>query len=115
MVLEELLRRRLVILSGKGGVGKTTVGLALAFAAREKGKRVLLVEIDAPMEAAHALGHAPSGAHESEVSDGVFTVNLRPREVMDEYVQSVVPTRMLSRRVIESPVYARFFAAAPGL
>ena len=61
MVLDELLRRRLVFLSGKGGVGKSTVGLALALAARERGKRVLLVEIDAPLEAARVLGHGPAG------------------------------------------------------
>jgi anion-transporting ArsA/GET3 family ATPase len=115
MVLDELLRRRLVFLTGKGGVGKSTVGLALALAARERGKRVLVVEIDTPLEAARVLGRGPAGPRETEVMPGIFTVNLQPREVMDEYVRSVVPTEMLSRRVIESPIYARFFAAAPGL
>jgi anion-transporting ArsA/GET3 family ATPase len=115
MLMDELLRRRLVFLSGKGGVGKSTVGLALAVAARERGKRVLVVEIDAPLEAARVLGRGPAGPREAEVLPGIFTVNLEPRAVMDEYVKSVVPTAMLARRVIESPVYARFFAAAPGL
>src|SRR5918911_371809 len=48
MVLDALLERRLVILSGKGGVGKSVVGTALALAARARGKRTLLVEVDAP-------------------------------------------------------------------
>ena len=52
MLLDSLLARRLVVLTGKGGVGKSTVGAALALAARERGKRVLLVEVDAPLEAA---------------------------------------------------------------
>ena len=39
-ILDTLLSKRLVILSGKGGVGKSTVGVALALAARERGKRV---------------------------------------------------------------------------
>jgi anion-transporting ArsA/GET3 family ATPase len=115
MVLDDLLRRRLVFLSGKGGVGKSTVGLALALAARARGKRVLLVEIDTPLEAARVLGRGPSGPRETEVLPGLFTINLVPRAVMDEYIRHVVPTEMLSRRVIESPIYARFFAAAPGL
>jgi len=115
MVLDDLLRRRLVFLSGKGGVGKSTLGLALCLAARERGKRVLLVEIDTPLEAARVLGRGPSGPEETEVSPGLFTVNLDPRGVMDEYVRHAVPTAMLSRRVIESPLYHRFFAAAPGL
>jgi len=42
-VLDDLLSKRLVILSGKGGVGKSVVGAALALAAHERGKRVLLV------------------------------------------------------------------------
>ena len=115
MVLDEVLRRRLVILSGKGGVGKSTVGLALAVAARERGKRVLLVEMDTALEAARVLGRGPSGATETQVMPGVFTVNLDPRGVMDEYVRRMVPVDMLARRVLESPLYKRFFAAAPGL
>lgn len=115
MVLEELLSRRLVFLTGKGGVGKSTVGLALALAARERGKRVLLVEIDTPLEAARVLGRGPSGPSETEVLPGLSTLNLDPRGVMDEYVRRVVPTELLAGRVIDSPVYRRFFAAAPGL
>ena len=43
MVLDDLLKRRLVILSGKGGVGKSVVGTALALAARARGKRILFI------------------------------------------------------------------------
>jgi len=114
-VLDELLSRRLVILSGKGGTGKSVVGTALAVAASERGQRVLLVEIDAPLEASRYLGAAPVGTREAEVRPGLFAVNLDPTAVMDEYVRSVVRVEMLARRVLRSPVYRRFFAAAPGL
>jgi anion-transporting ArsA/GET3 family ATPase len=115
MALDSLLDRRLVILSGKGGVGKSVVGLALALAARGRGKRVLLVEVAAPMEAARYLGRPPSGPRETEVLPGLHTVNLDPAGVMDEYVRQTVKVDMLSRRVLQSPIYSRFFAAAPGL
>jgi anion-transporting ArsA/GET3 family ATPase len=115
MLLDELLSRRLVVLTGKGGVGKSTVGAALAVAARERGKRVLLVEVAAPVEAARLLGGPPSGGRETEALPGLFTVNLDPATVMDEYVRHVVRLEMLVRRVLGSPVYRRFFAAAPGL
>lgn len=115
MIVDTLLSKRLVILSGKGGVGKSTVGLALALAARERGKRVLLVEVDTPLEAARSLGAGPVGSRVTEVRPGLFTVNLDPTAVMEEYLRQAVKIEMIARRVLESPVYHRFFAAAPGL
>jgi anion-transporting ArsA/GET3 family ATPase len=115
MLLDELLSRRLVVLTGKGGVGKSTVGAALAIAARERGKRVLLVEVAAPVEAARLLGGPPSQGRETEALPGLYTVNLEPAAVMDEYVRHVVKLEMLVRRILGSPIYHRFFAAAPGL
>ena len=115
MVLDDLLSKRLVILSGKGGVGKSTLGMALALAARERGKRVLLVEVDAPREAARALGAGPVGSRVTEIKPGLSTVNLDPATVMDEYVRHTVRIEMFVRRILASPIYRRFFAAAPGL
>ncbi len=115
MLLDSLLARRLVILTGKGGVGKSTVGLALALAARKRGKRVLLAEVAAPVGAARRLGASASRGGEAEPLPGLVTLNLDPRAVMDEYVRQVVKLDLVARRILASPVYARFFAAAPGL
>jgi anion-transporting ArsA/GET3 family ATPase len=114
-ILDSLLERRLLVLSGKGGVGKSLVGAALATAARARGKKVLLVEIDAPLEAARYLGRPPAGGRETELEPGLFTLNLDPQGVMDEYVRHVVKFDLIARRILESPIYHRFFAAAPGL
>jgi anion-transporting ArsA/GET3 family ATPase len=115
VLVDSLLERRLVVLTGKGGVGKSVVGLALALAARNRGKRVLLVEVAAPVEAARYLGRPPSGLREREVLSGLHTLNLDPQGVMDEYVRQTVKVELLARRILESPIYSRFFAAAPGL
>ena len=115
MVLDALLERRLVILSGKGGVGKSVVGTALAMAARARGKRILFIEVDAPLTASRYLGEGPVGGKETEVRPGLSMVNLVPAQVMDEYVRETIRVDMLSRKVLGSPVYRRFFAAAPGL
>jgi anion-transporting ArsA/GET3 family ATPase len=104
-----------VILSGKGGVGKSVVGAALALAARDRGRRVLLVEVAAAVEASRIWGTRPSRGRETEVLPGLFTVNLDPRGVMDEYVRHVVKLEMFVHRIIENPIYHRFVAAAPGL
>ncbi|HVR71316.1 MAG TPA: ArsA-related P-loop ATPase [Vicinamibacteria bacterium] len=115
MVLDDLLSKRLIVLSGKGGVGKSVVGAALALAARERGKRVLLVEVEAPREAARYLGGRRSGGVVCEVLPGLFTLNLDPKAAMEEYVRATVRVDILARRVLESPLYHRFFAAAPGV
>jgi anion-transporting ArsA/GET3 family ATPase len=105
VILDELADKRLVILSGKGGVGKSVVGMALAVAAHRRGRRVLLVEVDAPFGAARILGDEP----------GLSSLNLEPARVMDEYVRETVHVDLLARKVLDSPIYRRFFAAAPGL
>jgi anion-transporting ArsA/GET3 family ATPase len=105
VILDDLLSRRLLVLSGKGGVGKSVVGMALAVAAHRRGKRVLFVEVDADLPAARVLGNEA----------GLSSVNLNPPDVMDEYVQKTVRVDLLARKVLQSPVYRRFFAAAPGL
>ncbi|HET7291498.1 MAG TPA: ArsA-related P-loop ATPase [Vicinamibacteria bacterium] len=115
MLAERLLERRLVVLSGKGGVGKSVVGAALALLAAERGKRTLLVEIDAPLEAARYLGAPPSGPQPTEVRPRLYTVNLHPRGVMDEYVRHTVRVELFARRILDSPIYARFFTTAPAL
>jgi len=117
VILDQLLTRRLLVLSGKGGVGKSVVGSALALAATRRGKRVLMVEIDTPAvaEAARYLGALPVGRKETEVLPGLFTVNLDPAQVMEEYVRHTVRFEVLARKILDNPIYHRFLAAAPGL
>ena len=115
MLLDSLLARRLVVLTGKGGVGKSVVGAALSLCARGRGKRVLLVEIATPLEASSRLGGPPSRGREIEALPGLHTLNLDPQAVMDEYVRHMVKLDLVARRVLASPIYRRFFAAAPGL
>jgi len=115
VILDDLLARRLIFVSGKGGVGKSSVAAALALAARRRGRRVLLAEIDAPRSLGRTLGGVSAGPEEAEVLPGLWLVNLNPSDVMDEYVRHVVKLDWVARRVLESPVYHRFVAFAPGL
>src|SRR5260221_11163420 len=69
----------------------------------------------APVPASRSLGEPPLGGRQREVGPGFSMVNLVPAQVMDEYVREMVRVDMLSRKVLASPIYRRFFAAAPGL
>jgi anion-transporting ArsA/GET3 family ATPase len=115
MWLDGLLERRLLVVSGKGGVGKSVVSAALALAAREEGRRVLLLEIAGTEAGRHPIGRMEPGTRPSEVRPGIFAARLDASLVMEDYVRETVRVGLLVRRVLESPIYQRFFAAAPGL
>src|SRR5512136_3361698 len=79
-----LLDRRLVVVTGKGGVGKSTVSAALAVLAARRGKRVLVAEIDARERVAPMLGGRPSGPVVRPGLPGVATIHVDPRHPLEE-------------------------------
>ncbi len=110
-----LASRQLVVVTGKGGVGKSAVAAVLGRMLHRVGRRVLVLELD-PRESLHQmLGVAPSGGEVLEVEPGLFLQNLQPRKVLDDYVREHLRVGPLARRVLASPVYRHFAAGAPGL
>ncbi len=114
-VLERLARRELLVVTGKGGVGKTAVSAALGVALARLGRRVLVVEVD-PRENVHQmLGVPPSGGAIVAAGPRLWVQNLKPQQVLDEIVREQVRVPFLAERVLRSPIYAQFAAGAPGL
>ena len=89
----DLLDRRLLFFTGKGGVGKSTVTAATALLAAERGKRVLLVEVDAKGNLTALFEHAPVGFEPRQVYPGVFAMQMSTEASLREYlkVQARVP------------------------
>jgi anion-transporting ArsA/GET3 family ATPase len=110
-----LLDRRLLVVTGKGGVGKSTVSAALALIAARAGKRVLVCEVNAQERVAPLLGAPPSGATTRLVSDGVFSVNVTPPEAMREYGLMVLKFRTIYDAVFENRVVRHFLRMVPSL
>ena len=111
----DLLDRRLVVVTGKGGVGKSTVSAALAVLAARRGKRVLVAEVDARERVAPLLGGRPSGPVVRQVVPGISTVNVDPRHALEEYALMVVKVRALYQAVFENRVVRFFLRAVPSL
>ena len=110
-----LLDRRLVVVTGKGGVGKSSVSAALALLAARRGKRVLVAEVDARERIAPMLGARPSGPVVRPVLAGISTVDVDPRHALEEYALMVVKVRAVYNAVFENRVVRFFLRAVPSL
>src|SRR3954447_11252384 len=99
-----LLDKRLVFVTGKGGVGKTTVAGALARVAARRGKRVIVCEV-----ATEQTSH-----EEIEVAPGIHSIAVDPEEAMREYLGDQVGGA-LSKVMTSSRIFMYLAAAAPGL
>lgn len=111
-----LLERRLVVVTGKGGTGKTTVAAALALAAASRGRRVLVAEVglDEHVPALLAPGAAPVGYAGRELRPGLFAMRVDPYEALAEYLGLQIGLRGLVRRVLENRAFRQLMDASPG-
>jgi len=111
-----LLDRRLALVTGKGGVGKSTIAAALAVLAAREGKRVLVCEVNASQERiAPLLGAPRAGPSVREARPGLFTVNVTPPEAMREYGLMVLKFRTIYDAVFENRLVRYFLRAVPSL
>ncbi len=116
MTLDTLFTRRLLVVVGKGGVGKTTVACAMALEAARRGKRVLLCEVDGVARAAHMLRVEQGPLGEAlEVRPGVFLMAIEGKAALAEYLSLIIPVRRFLQTILKSRIYQYFVAAAPGL
>lgn len=113
--IDDLARRGFLVVTGKGGVGKSTVTALLGRRLGRGGGGVLVVEVD-PRETLHRLLDAPpSGGRIVDVGGGLSLQHLKPRAVVDRVIEERVRIGALTRKVFASPVYQHFVEGAPGL
>lgn len=114
-LLDRLAGRRLLVVTGKGGVGKSACAAALGLILAGARKRVLLLEIDPRESLCHLLDVPPSGGGIVRVVPGLWVQNLQPRSVLDRMVREQLRLDLVAERVLASPVYGQFAEGAPGL
>jgi anion-transporting ArsA/GET3 family ATPase len=112
-IINDLLSRRVIVLLGKGGVGRTSVAAAIAHLAAARRMRTLLMETDprTPIAAAH---DRKSAYRPIELAPRLWSMLLDRQASLEEYLGFVVARPLLSA-VFASPLYQYFVHAAPAL
>ncbi|HEY2743436.1 MAG TPA: ArsA-related P-loop ATPase [Polyangia bacterium] len=107
--------KQLVIIAGKGGVGRTTVAAAMAIASAHRGKRVLLAQTKSKERLSRLFGVPPVGTELARLRDRLWGVNMTPAAALREYGAMVLRSEFIARQVLENKVSRAFLHAIPGL
>ena len=105
---------RLVVVAGKGGVGKTTVTAAMARMAADLGLSVLIVEVEGKTGLAAAFGAEDLEYDERELAPGIRVRSLTPDVALVEYLEEH-GLRRISKRLVKAGLVEVVSTAAPGI
>ncbi len=105
---------RVIIVAGKGGVGKTTVTATLAVAAARTGMSVLIVEVEGKSGLAAAFNRPNLGYEESELADGVRARTLTPDAALVDWLEGNGLKR-ISKRLVQTGALDIVATAVPGM
>jgi anion-transporting ArsA/GET3 family ATPase len=110
-----LLERRLLFVTGKGGVGKTAITAALGQLAATQGTRTLLCEVDAKGNLAGAFETGPTGFKEREIGPGLWAMSMDTEASLKEYLSLQLKVPLLARLGPLARTFDFVANAAPGV
>lgn len=113
--MPDLLDRKLLFVTGKGGVGKTTVAAGLAVLAARQGKRTLLCEVDAKGNLATFFETGPIGFEPKLVIDNLYAMTMQTEESLKEYLRLQLKVPLLARIGPLARTFDFVASAAPGV
>lgn len=109
------LDRRLILVVGKGGVGRSTVAAAIAGRLAAQGKKTLLYETNANDRFGDYFAKPAVGATPSELAPNLWAVNATPATALAEYGLMILKFKTVYEMVFENRVTKAFLRAIPGL
>ena len=111
----DLLNRRLLFVTGKGGTGKTSVTAALSLLAAQRGAKVLACEVDAKGDLADFFESAPVGFRPREVQPRLFAMAMNTEESLQEYLRIHLRLPAVARIGPFARAFDFVATAAPGV
>lgn len=112
--MTSLLQRDLVYVTGKGGVGKSTVAAALGLAAAARGRRTIVCEVASQDHLSRLFRREGVTGRELELVRDLWAVSIDPQAALREWVAAQVGSRGVVRVLTHSSAFHYFAAAAPG-
>jgi len=113
--MKELANRRLILVVGKGGVGRSTVAAAIAGQLAEQGKRTLLYETNANDRFGDYFDKPPVGTEPAQLAPNLWAINATPASALEQYGMMVLRFKSVYEMVFENRVTRAFLRAIPGL
>ncbi len=112
---EKLENKRFIFITGKGGVGKTTLSASVGVALANKGKRVLIAMCHEKERISSLLCSSPITDQISQLDTNLWAVNLDPDSALLEYGQMVLKVKSLSTMIFGNGFVNSFLRAVPGM
>jgi len=110
-----VLDKRVLIVTGKGGTGKTSAAVALGLWAARSGKRTLLVECNGTQHIG-PLFRRPGGTYQpAQLHPGLSAMTITSEEAIEDYVLQQIKVRALYNLVFRNRIMGPFMDAVPGL
>src|SRR3954453_1239833 len=113
--MADILDKRLVFVTGKGGVGKTTVAAALGLAAASAGKRTIVCEVAQQERMSRAFRREGVGYSETHLTTDLYAISIDPQRAMEEYLRQQVKPAPLYALLFDNRLFQSFAAATPGM
>jgi anion-transporting ArsA/GET3 family ATPase len=113
--LPDLLDRKLVFVTGKGGTGKTTIAAALAWLAAERGRKTLVCEVDAKGDLATFYETGPTRFEEREVAPRLWAMSMDTEASLRQYLSLQLKLPLVSRIGPVAKMFDFVASAAPGV
>ncbi len=114
--MDGLFDHSLLVVTGKGGVGKSTVAAALGLAASRRGLRTIVVEVAAREDVSRALASDTTGVYaERALSARLDHISIDPQRAMEEYLRQRLPMGALAALLSRSRIFTTLTAATPGM
>jgi anion-transporting ArsA/GET3 family ATPase len=114
-VTTSLLDRRLVFVTGKGGVGKSTIAAGLALLGAQRGKRTLVCEVDAKGTLAEFYETSRTNFKPREVQPGLFAMSMDTEASLQEYLRLQLKLPVVTRIGPLARAFEFVATAAPGV